>query len=376
MQIKKTQGKSYGFCLLFKPKITKIPVKTLFKKALKDFQTDIIGIDLGTCNTLICNKDGILLNENSNLAYISETMDKSEVYAFGTKANDLIGRTPFKIDVKNPICDGVVNNISQTEELLNIFLTKTFKKKIAQPIIIVGVPFNATNVEQVALSDILERCNAKKVFFIYESLASAIGAGARVKEAIGNIVIDIGGGTTEISVISLGGIIKNQSFRCGGQHIDKMIQEYVQHKYNIALSLVSAEEIKKNIGCAFVVNEKNNGKFKISGRDLSTNKPKNIEITAKDTSVAMAEFTNLLVDNLKAVLSATPPELIEDITNNGIFLCGGGARIKNLDYVIEQTTNLKSTICEQPELCLIKGLQKIIQNFKDYQQDVLFQIKY
>ena len=339
-------------------------------------KSDIIGIDLGTCNTLICNAENILLNETSNLAYIAEASGYNRIYAFGTKANDLKGRTPFKIDVKNPICEGVVNNASQTEELLRFFFSKTLKKKISQPIVIIGIPFSATNVEQKAVAEILERCNVKNVFFIYESIASAIGAGLKVQKPVGNIVVDIGGGTTEISVISLGGIIKNKSFKCGGQHIDLMIQEYIKHKYNIAIGISISENLKKEIGSVFVKNKNENKKFKISGRDLSANKPKIVEITAEDTSIAMAEFTNQLIDNLQIVLSSTPPELVEDITANGVFLCGGGAKIANLNYVIEKTTNLKAKVCEPSELCLIKGLQEIINNFKDYKQDVLFQIQY
>ena len=357
-----------------KSKISKL--KEFFESGIDKIKSDIIGIDLGTCNTLICNADSILLNETSNLAYITETTGNNEIYAFGTKANDLKGRTPFKIDVKNPIQDGVVNNTNQTEELLSLFLAKISKKKIAMPIIVIGVPFNATNVEQRAIAEILDRCNTKNTFFIYESIASAIGAGVQVQKPVGNIVIDIGGGTTEISVISLGGIIKNRSFRCGGQHIDLMIQEYIRHKHNVAIGITIAENLKKEIGCVFVKNKHDDKKFKVSGRDLTTNKPKTIEITAEDTSVAMAEFTNQLIDNLQIVLSSTPPELVEDITANGIFLCGGGAKLTNLDYVIEKTTNLKSKVCEPSELCLIKGLQEIIHNFKDYKKDVLFQIQY
>jgi len=348
----------------FKNFFTKITnkIKSLYKNS-----SNIIGIDLGTANTLICTPEkGIILNEASTISYITENGINSG-YLYGTKAKELIGKTPFKIEVINPVDDGVVSYSNLTEDMVRKFLSTVIKENMLfQPIIICGVPFSATDVEKKALQEILERCNAKEALLVYESIASAVGANLQIDKPIGSLIIDIGGGTTEISVISLGGIIKNRTFKYGGRKIDKSIIEFIEHKYKLLIGENTAEEIKKQISCVYLKQDEEPKKMLIHGRNLKTNVPQEIVIDQNDLVYALAEFTNILVDNLNQILQSTQPELMKDIIKNGVTICGGGAKIGNLDYVIEKTTGLKSTIPNNPELCLINGLQKIISNYKQY----------
>ena len=327
---------------------------------------------MGTANTLICIKNkGIVLNETSVVSYYAD--DGIRIgYLYGNKANDLIGKTPLSIVVSYPIEEGVVKSNQLTEDMISEFLKRAIGNNlIVNPIAIVGVPFSATEVEKKALQEIIDKCNVRESYLIYESIASAIGYGIKIDKPEGNMIIDIGGGTTEISVISLGGIIKNRTIKIGGRKIDFLINDYFIKKYNLMIGEKSCEEIKKRYGVVFLKNEEENKKFKISGRNLITHIPEEIEVNSYDIVKATAEFTNEIVDNIDKVLEITPPELIKDIVKNGIVLCGGGAMMKNLDYVIEQTTGIKTFVAEEPELCLINGLQKIIQNYKAY-NDVLF----
>ena len=359
--------------MLLKEKLKLILNKILSKirQIYKD-KANIIGIDLGTANTLICIKDkGVVLNEASSVSYVIE--DGEQIgHLYGNKAKELLGKTPFKIEVANPIEDGVVNMSILSENMVRQFMSNVYKKNsLFQPTVIVGVPFSASEVEKKALQEIIEKCNTKECFLIYESIASAIGAGIDIHKPSGSLIIDIGGGTTELSVISLGGIIKNRSFKYGGRKIDKSIINYLSQKYHLLIGENTAENIKKQIGSVFIVDEENNKSITITGRNLNTNTPQDFTITQKDVVIATAEFTNLLIDNLKELLEITSPELIKDISKNGIHLCGGVANLQSIDYIIETITGIKVNIPKNPELCLVKGLNKIVQNYKQY-SNILF----
>ena len=335
---------------------------------------DVVGIDLGTVNTLIClNEHGIVLNEASTISYISENGVNSG-YLYGNKAKELIGKTPVSIEVINPVDDGVVASGVLSEEMMRQFLNSIIKKsKIFRPIVIVGVPFSATDVEKKVLQDIIDRCNTQTTYLIYESVASAIGAGLPVEQPQGSIIIDIGGGTTEMSLMSMGGIIKNRTFKYGGRRIDKSIVEYIKQQYDVLISEAMAEKIKMQIGTVFLQQDDDNKKAVAYGRNLKTNTPTEFIVHQEDMVTAIAEFTNVFIDNLNELLEVTPPELMKDVKESGICICGGGAKMKNLDFIVKQTTGLDAVVPAEPELCLIHGLEKIIKNgYKKYVH-VLFQ---
>ena len=342
-------------------------IRTFYKN-----KNNVIGIDLGTANTLICIKDkGIVLNEASSVSYVIE--DGEQIgHLYGNQAKELLGKTPFKIEVANPIEDGVVNRSILSENMVRQFMSNVYKQNsLLQPIVIVGVPFSASEVEKKALQEIIEKCNAKECLLIYESIASAVGAGIDIHKPSGSLVIDIGGGTTELSVISLGGIIKNRSFKYGGRKIDKSIIDFLAKRYHLLIGENTAENIKKQIGSVFITDEENIKSITITGRNLDTNTPQDFTINQKDIVMATAEFTNMLIDNLKELLEITSPELMKDISRNGIYVCGGVANLQSIDYIIETITGLKVNIPEQPELCLIRGLNTIVQNYKQY-ENILF----
>ena len=343
-------------------------------KKLSGRLQDVVGIDLGTANTLIClNQQGVVLNEASTISYISENGTNSG-YLYGNKAKELIGKTPVSIEVVNPVEDGVIASGVLSEEMIRQFLSSVIKKsKLLRPIVIVGVPFSATDVEKKVLQDIVDRCNTQETYLIYESIASAIGAGLPVEKPQGSIVVDIGGGTTEMSLMSMGGIIKNRTFKYGGRKIDNSIVEYIKQKYDVLISNATAEKSKMQIGTVFVKQDEDNKKAIVYGRNLKTNTPTEIVINQEDIMTAIAEFTNIFIDKLNELLEVTPPELMKDVKENGICICGGGAKVENLDFIVKQTTGLDAFVPVEPELCLIRGLERIIADGYQKYTSVLFQ---
>ncbi|MBR1428738.1 MAG: rod shape-determining protein [Rickettsiales bacterium] len=346
--------------------------KTRFKSLLSKNSCSFVGIDLGTTNTLIYAKDkGVVLNEASVVAYVSEGGINSG-YLYGNKAKDLIGKTPIRIEVSSPLDDGVISDNSMSEDMIRHFLSKTIGTNlIFNPTVIAGVPISATNVEKKAIQDSLERCNIKEAFLVYESMAAAVGAGLPVDKPCGSMIIDIGGGTTEIAIISLGGIIKSRAFKYGGKKIDRAILDFIRQKYHLLIGENTAEDIKKKIGIAYLKPYEEPAKLVIHGRDLLSHTPKEVVISQDDIVIAMSEFSNLLIENVRQVLEIAPPELMKDIVANGAVLCGGVANIKNLDYILEKTSNLKVVVPPDPLMCVINGLGKIVEDYKSFDH-VLF----
>ena len=363
--------------VVFVPKIgKKLKIGKFFsniKNKVKNEENSILGIDLGTTYTLICLKNkGIVLNESSTISYINDSGVSSN-FLYGNEAKDLIGKTPIRIEVSNPLEDGVICDHHMSEQMITHFINQTIGKQIINnPIIIAGVPIGATNVEKKAIQDILERCNAKEAYLCYESILAAVGSGLPIDKPYGSMVIDIGGGTTEISVISLGGIIKTRAFKYGGRKIDRAIIDYILYKHNLLIGENTAENIKKKIGAVYIKPTETPKEIEVQGRNLKTHIPQEITISQQDLVIALSEFTNLLIDNVRQILECTPPELMKDILKDGCYLCGGGANLANIDYVFEKLLSLKSHKIEKPELAVIKGLEKIIQNYKQYDH-ILFQ---
>lgn len=340
-----------------------------FKSLIKQHGKNIMGIDLGTENTIICLKGrGIVLNEPSIISYINDGGSENE-YLIGNGAKDIIGKTPLKVNIVKPLKDGIISNNIFCERMIASFISKVIEQNtISSPIAIVGMPLCATPVEKKAIIETLERCNTKDVLLVYESLLCAIGCGVLIDKPEGYMIIDIGGGTTDIAIISLGGIIKSCSFKYGGRKMDNAILEFVKSKYNVLIGENTAETIKKTIGCLYLTPTDEHKKLKITGRDLLSNRPKVFSIQQEDIVVALSEYTNLLIENVKHVIEETPPELIDDVFKNGVILCGGGANLKNIDFILQRVFNLKSKTINNPLLSVANGLEKIVDNYKLYEE--------
>ena len=318
-----------------------------------------IGIDLGTSNILVTvDGNGIVFNEPSVVA-INKSTD--EIIAIGHEAKEMIGRTPDKILAIRPLKDGVVADLTATRILLKIILTKVCKKyNITRFRAVIGVPYGITEVEERALEEATLYAGAKEVFLIEEPLAAAIGANIQISEPNGNIIVDIGGGTTEVAVISLGGIVASNSIRIGGDEIDDAIVNYIRRVHNLAIGTVSAEEIKIDLGCALplvTIQEK-----EITGRELSTGLPKTVIINSNEIYKATIEPILNIVENIKIALEKTPPELSSDIMEKGIIISGGGALIRNLDKLIEEKTGMPVVIAENPLNCVVRGAGKTLED--------------
>ena len=318
-----------------------------------------IGIDLGTANTLVTLKGkGIVLNEPSVIA-----IDKKahKILATGHEAKEMLGRTPEGIKAVRPMKDGVIADFTATGLMLKNMIRKVCQKYNAgKPRVVVGVPSGITDVEKRAIEEAFLQANAREVYLIQEPMAAAIGAGLNVKEPVGNMIIDIGGGTTEVAVISLGGIVASTSIRVAGNEIDESIVEYLKKKKGIAIGLSAAENLKIELGCAMpLVTEMTK---EIRGRDLDTGLPKNVTVSSKDIEEAMKKPINEIIEAVINTLSQTPPELASDIIVNGIYLAGGGAQIRNLDNLIAQRTGVQTYVADTPLECVAIGAGKVLEN--------------
>ena len=321
-----------------------------------------MGIDLGTANTLVHVKGrGIVLREPSVVAIKSDTGD---VLAVGDEAKQMIGRTPGNIVAIRPMKDGVIADFDVTQAMRKYFIRKAMNtKSFVRPRVVVGVPSGVTEVEKRAVIDAAQQAGAREAYLIEEPMAAAIGAGLPVEEATGNMVVDIGGGTTEIAVISLGGIFTSRSIRIGGDDIDSAIVQYIKRMYNLMIGERTAEEIKINIGTAIVTPETDTS-MDIRGRDLVSGLPKTITIQAKEIREALGEPIYKIVDAVKATLEKTPPELAADVMDHGIMMTGGGALLKNLDQLRAHETGMPVLVAEDPLSCVGEGTGKSLENIE------------
>lgn len=324
------------------------------------FLSKDIGIDLGTANTLVYVKgQGITVREPSVVAIDKYT---GKVLAVGNDANEMIGRTPENIIAVRPMKDGVIADFDITQAMIREFIRQAKSMAVLKPRVIVCIPSGITEVERRAVEEAVMQAGAKEVVLVEEPMAAAVGAGLPVDEAKGNMVVDIGGGTTEVAVISLGGIVSSRSIRIAGDALNSSIVNYLKKVHGINIGDRMAEEIKMNIGSAYEDNEE--GVYDVRGRDVSTGLPKNIQVKETDVREAMSENISEMVEAVKFTLENTPPELAADIMETGIVLTGGGALIKGLDRLITETTGIPCHVAEYPLDCVAVGTGKMLDNIK------------
>ncbi len=321
-----------------------------------------MAIDLGTANTLVYVKGkGIVLNEPSVVA-IEEYRGKKQVLAVGNEAKQMLGRTPGNIHAIRPLRDGVIADFEIAEEMIKYFIRKVHNRRtFASPMVIVCVPSGSTAVERRAIQESAEAAGARKVWLIEEPMAAAIGADLPVTEPTGSMVVDIGGGTTEVAVLSLGGIVYARSVRVGGDKMDAAIISYIRRNHNLLVGEGSAERIKKEIGSACVPEKGDGRTFEIKGRDLMNGVPKEIVISERQVAESLAEPVAQIVEAVKVALEYTAPELAADIVDKGIVLTGGGAMLANLDQVLRNATGLPVSIAEDPLACVVKGTGRALE---------------
>jgi len=338
----------------------------LFDAILGMFSNDL-AIDLGTANTLVYLKGkGIVVSEPSVVAVQKDSMGQKKVLAVGTDAKNMLGRTPGSIVAIRPMKDGVIADFDITEEMLRYFIRKIHNRKaLVRPRIVICVPSGITQVEKRAVKESAESAGAREVYLIEEPMAAAIGAGLPITEASGNMIVDIGGGTTEVAVISLAGIVYAKSVRVGGDKMDEAIAQHLKRKYNLLIGERTSEEIKIQIGSAYPDGPSSpaNGKvdrMEVKGRDLVSGIPKTLEIGAQEIREALSEPINAIVEAVRIALERTPPELAADIVDKGIVLAGGGALLRNLDQLLREETGLPVVIAEEPLSCVVLGSGKVL----------------
>lgn len=320
-----------------------------------------MAVDLGTANTLVYVRGaGIVLNEPSVVAINS---DNGSILAVGTEAKRMIGRTPGNIIAVRPLRDGVIADFDTTERMLRYFIQKVHKRRfLAKPRLVICVPSGITGVERRAVEEAGYKAGARKVFIIEEPMAAAIGSGMPIHEPTGNMVVDIGGGTTEIAVISLGGIVVSVSIRVGGDELDEAIIAYVKREYSLLLGERTAEDIKMRVGSAFPL--PNEPEAELRGRDLITGLPRTVILPAEEIRKALEEPIQAIVDAVKSTLDRTPPELAGDIMDRGIMLTGGGALLRGLDERLRHETGMPVVIAENPLNCVVLGSGRTVEEFE------------
>lgn len=328
----------------------------VFNALLGLFSNDM-SIDLGTANTLVYLRGkGIVLREPSVVAVHSDT---KQVLAVGSEAKKMLGRTPGSIQAIRPMKDGVIANFEVTEAMLKYFITRVHNRKnLVRPRIVVAVPSGITQVEKRAVRDSAESAGAREVYLIEEPMAAAIGVGLPIHEPSGNMILDIGGGTTEIAVISLSGIVYSRSVRVGGDMLDEQIVHYVKKRYNMLIGERTAEEIKIKIGSACPVNERTT--MEIKGRDLVAGVPRTLIISDEEVRESLAEPIGTIVDTVKIALERTPPELAADIVDKGIIMAGGGSLLRGLDVLLREQTGLPVTVAEDPLSAVALGTGRVL----------------
>lgn len=324
-----------------------------------------MAIDLGTANTLVYVKGrGIVLNEPSVVA-IAEAKGKKQVLAVGEEAKQMLGRTPGNIRAIRPLRDGVIADFEVAEEMIKYFIRKVHNRRtFASPLVVVCVPSGSTAVERRAIQESAESAGARKVYLIEEPMAAAIGAGLPVTEPTGSMVVDIGGGTTEVAVLSLGGIVYSRSVRVGGDMMDEAIIAYIRRNHNLLVGEGSAERIKKEIGSACLPPDGDGGVMEIKGRDLMNGVPKELVISERQIAESLAEPISAIIEGVKVALEHTAPELAADIVDKGIVMTGGGALLGNIDLVLRHATGLPVTLAEEPLSCVALGTGRCLEEMK------------
>ena len=320
-----------------------------------------IGIDLGTANMLVTIKGkGIVIKEPSVVAIDNKT---GEILATGIEAKEMLGRTPEEIKAVRPLKDGVIADFTATQLMLKNIIDKvSTRHNVGKPRVVVGVPSGITEVEERAVEESVLHAGAREVYLIEEPMAAAIGANLDVAEPSGSIIVDIGGGTTEVAVISLGGVVVSNSLRVAGDELDEDIVNYIKRELNLAIGLTTAEQIKLEIGCALpLMTEKT---MEIRGRDLTTGLPRNVIISSSQIEEALKESIMEIIEVVKSTLEKTPPELASDIMEKGIVLAGGGALIENLDKLLSEKTGMPVYIADDPLDCVVKGTGKTLEDLE------------
>ena len=324
-----------------------------------------MAIDLGTANTLVYVKSkGIVLNEPSVVA-IAEHKGKKQVLAVGEEAKQMLGRTPGYIQAIRPLRDGVIADFEIAEDMIKYFIRKVHNRRsFAAPLVVICVPSGSTAVERRAIQESAEAAGARRVFLIEEPMAAAIGAGLPVTEPTGSMVVDIGGGTTEVAVLSLGGIVYAQSVRVGGDKMNDAIIAYIRRNHNLLVGESSAERIKEEIGSACPPEEGEGRTMEIKGRDLMNGVPKELTISERQIAESLAEPVSQIIEAVKSALEHTAPELAADIVDKGIVLTGGGALLSNMDYVLRYATGLPVSIADNPLSCVALGTGRVLEEMK------------
>lgn len=327
-----------------------------------------IGIDLGTCNSIVfIPQKGVVLQEPSVVAV---SLDENKILAVGEVAKEMMGRTPDTIRIYRPLKDGVIADFRVTQAMLKHFIEKVSGKwQFFKPELMVGVPAGITSTERRAVIEAGMNAGAKTVYLVKEPVLAAIGAGIPIGSCSGNMIVDIGGGTSEVAVISLGGIVTCHSLRVAGDKIDLVISDYVKKKYNLAIGEQTAEEIKIKIATALP--EKEDRKLDIRGRDLIQGLPKNIKVSSNEICEAISDTLSEIIQATKAVLRETPPELSADIMDKGMVLSGGGALLRKFPELIAKSTGVPCTIAEEPMICVAKGTGLVLDNLDVYKKSIM-----
>ncbi len=331
--------------------------------ALFDWLSSDIGIDLGTANTLVyVRNQGIVLNEPSVVAIEQAT---GRVLAIGSAAKEMTGRTPAGIAAIRPLKDGVIADFDISERLIADFIRRVVKHKyLMKPRVVISVPSGITEVEKRAVRDSAENAGAREVYLLAEPMAAAIGVGLPVEQPSGSMVIDIGGGTSEIAVIALNGIVNDTSIRVAGDEFNEAIVMYLKKNYNLLIGELTAEEIKIKIGSAVPLEKELT--MDIKGRDLVAGVPKNLKLSSVQVREALSETIDIIVEAVRQALERTPPELASDILDRGIVLTGGGALLRGLDKRLREETNLPVNVADDPLTCVVRGTGKVLENFAHY----------
>jgi rod shape-determining protein MreB len=325
-----------------------------------------IAIDLGTANTLIWLKGkGIVINEPS---IVARTIHDDNIVAVGNEAKAMLGRTHRDLETIRPLQDGVIADFKMTDGMLQGFINKINFSKMARPRMVICVPSGVTEVERRAVKDSGERANAREVYLIEEPVAAAIGIGLDISQPIGNIIVDIGGGTTEIAVISLNGVVTKETIRIAGDEMDESILQWFRNEHKLEIGLGMSESIKKSVGSAMQMNTET---ISVRGRDLVSGIPKTIEVSSDEIRQALKDPVNAIVEAVKRCLEQTPPELAADILERGIIVAGGGSLLRGIDQIIRERTNVPVNVAEDPLLSVVKGTGMVLENLKKYEAVLL-----